>query len=220
MTHTLYDYINRDIKPLKADESIANAQDFFLDLNYSHFPVTEDGIFIGSLSKDDADILNSETLISDNKYELERFYVRSSMIWLDVLEIFARNETNIVPVLSDKNQYLGYYELEDVVRFFHETPFLREDGGILVIKKDVSNYSMGEITQIIESNNARLLGMFVSKIESDFVEVTIKTSQSSLNDIIQTFRRYEYEIISEHKEDSYLQNLKDRSDYLDKYLNI
>lgn len=220
MTHTLYDYINRDIKPLKADESIANAQDFFLDLNYSHFPVTEDGIFIGSLSKDDADILNSETLISDNKYELERFYVRSSMIWLDVLEIFARNETNIVPVLSDKNQYLGYYELEDVVRFFHETPFLREDGGILVVKKDVTNYSMGEITQIVESNNARLLGMFVSKIESDFVEVTIKTSQSSLNDIIQTFRRYEYEIISEHKEDSYLQNLKDRSDYLDKYLNI
>ncbi len=220
MTHTLYDYINRDIKPLKADESIANAQDFFLDLNYSHFPVTEDGIFIGSLSKDDADILNSETLISDNKYELERFYVRSSMIWLDVLEIFARNETNIVPVLSDKNQYLGYYELEDVVRFFHETPFLREDGGILVVKKDTTSYSMGEITQIVESNNARLLGMFVSKTESDFVEITVKTSQSALNDIIQTFRRYEYEIISEHKEDSYLQNLKDRSDYLDKYLNI
>lgn len=220
MTHTLYDYINRDIKPLKADESIANAQDFFLDLNYSHFPVTENGIFIGSLSKDDADILNSETLISDNKYELERFYVRSSMIWLDVLEIFARNETNIVPVLSDKNQYLGYYELEDVIRFFHETPFLREDGGILVVKKDISNYSMGEITQIVESNNARLLGMFVSKTESDFVEITVKTSQSALNDIIQTFRRYEYEIISEHKEDSYLQNLKDRSDYLDKYLNI
>lgn len=220
MTHTLYDYINRDIKPLKADESIANAQDFFLDLNYSHFPVTENGVFIGSLSKDDADILNSNSLISDNKYELERFYVRSNMIWLDVLEIFARNETNIVPVLSDKNQYLGYYELEDVVRFFHETPFLREDGGILVVKKDTTSYSMGEITQIVESNNARLLGMLVSKAEGDFVEITVKTSQSALNDIIQTFRRYEYEIISEHKEDSYLQNLKDRSDYLDKYLNI
>lgn len=220
MTHTLYDYINRDIKPLKAEESIADAQDFFLDLNYSHFPVIENGVFIGSISKDDADILNSNTLISDNKYELERFYVRSSMIWLDVLEIFARNETNIVPVLSDKNQYLGYYELEDVIRFFHETPFLREDGGILVVKKDITSYSMGEITQIVESNNARLLGLFISKTEGDSVEITVKTSQSALNDIIQTFRRYEYDIISEHKEDSYLQNLKDRSDYLDKYLNI
>ncbi len=218
--HTLFDYINKDIKPLDASETIANAQDFFLDLNYSHFPVVEKGVFIGSLSKDDAELLDSRTLIQDNKYELERFYVRSSMIWLDVLEVFAQNETNIVPVLSDKNSYLGYYELEDVVRFFHETPFLREDGGILIIRKDITNYSMGQITQIIESNNARLLGLFVSKVDGDFVEVTVKTSQSSLNDIIQTFRRYEYEIISEHQEDSYLQNLKERSDYLDKYLNI
>ncbi len=218
--HTLFDYINKDIKPLDASETIANAQDFFLDLNYSHFPVVEKGVFIGSLSKDDAELLDSRTLIQDNKYELERFYVRSSMIWLDVLEVFAQNETNIVPVLSDKNSYLGYYELEDVVRFFHETPFLREDGGILIIRKDITNYSMGQITQIVESNNARLLGLFVSKVDGDFVEVTVKTSQSSLNDIIQTFRRYEYEIISEHQEDSYLQNLKERSDYLDKYLNI
>ncbi|BCY28181.1 CBS domain-containing protein [Flavobacterium okayamense] len=218
--HTLFDYINKDIKPLDASETIANAQDFFLDLNYSHFPVVEKGVFIGSLSKDDAELLDSRTLIQDNKYELERFYVRSSMIWLDVLEVFAQNETNIVPVLSDKNSYLGYYELEDVVRFFHETPFLKEDGGILIIRKDITNYSMGQITQIVESNNARLLGLFVSKVDGDYVEVTVKTSQSSLNDIIQTFRRYEYEIISEHQEDSYLQNLKERSDYLDKYLNI
>lgn len=220
MTHTLFEYINKDIKPLNATASIASAQDFFLDLTYSHFPVIENGTFIGSLSKDDAEILDSRTLILDNKYELERFYVRSSMIWLDVLEIFAQNETNIVPVLSDENRYLGYYELEDVIRFFYETPFLREDGGILVVRKDITSYSMGQITQIVESNNARLLGLFVSKVDGDFVEVTVKTSQSALNDIIQTFRRYEYEIISEHQEDSYLQNLKDRSDYLDKYLNI
>lgn len=37
---------------------------------------------------------------------------------------------------------------------------------------------------------------------------------------IQTFRRYNYEIISEHQEDTYITNLKERSDYLDKYLNM
>jgi hypothetical protein len=41
-----------------------------------------------------------------------------------------------------------------------------------------------------------------------------------MNDIIQTFRRYNYEILSEHHEDLYINNLKERSDYLDKYLNI
>ena len=42
----------------------------------------------------------------------------------------------------------------------------------------------------------------------------------AINEIIQTFRRYNYEIISEHQEDAYIENLKERSDYLDKYLNI
>lgn len=218
--HTLFDYINKDIKPLDANSSIADAQDFFLDLNYSHFPITENGVFVGSLSRDNADILNSDSKIVDHKYEFDRFYVRSKMIWLDVLEVFAQNETNLVPVLNDENQYLGYYELEDVIRFFHETPFLKEDGGILVVKKEVKSYSMSQVCQIVESNNAKLLGLFVSKIDGDFIEITIKTSLSSLNDVIQTFRRFEYEIISEHQEDSYLQNLKERSDYLDKYLNI
>lgn len=220
MTHTLFDYINKDINPLHTTDTIASAQDFFIDLNYSHFPVLEDNIFIGNISKEDIDILDINSTIENNKYELERFYVRSTMIWLDVLEIFAQNDTNIVPVLSEKNEYLGYYELEDVIKFFHETPFLREEGGILVIQKDVHNYSMSQITQIIESNNARVLGLFVSKIDNELVEITVKTSQSSLNEIIQTFRRFEYTIVSEHQEDSYLQNLKERSDYLDKYLNI
>lgn len=220
MTHTLFDYINKDINPLHTTDTIASAQEFFIDLNYSHFPVLEDNIFIGNISKEDIDILDINSTIENNKYELERFYVHSTMIWLDVLEIFAQNDTNIVPVLSEKNEYIGYYELEDVIKFFHETPFLREEGGILVIQKDVHNYSMSQITQIIESNNARVLGLFVSKIDNELVEITVKTSQSSLNEIIQTFRRFEYTIVSEHQEDSYLQNLKERSDYLDKYLNI
>ena len=41
-----------------------------------------------------------------------------------------------------------------------------------------------------------------------------------MNDIIQSFRRYNYEIVSEHYEDIYINTLKERSDYLDKYLNI
>ena len=217
---TLFEYINKDISPLKSTDRISEAQDLFAELTYSHFPVSENGIYIGCIRKENAELLNSSDSIGDHKYEFNRFYVRSSMIWLDVLEVFAQNETNIVPVLDDKNNYLGYYELEDVVRFFHETPFLKEDGGILVIQKDITDYSMSQVAQIVESNNAKLLGVFVSKISDKNVEITLKISQSGLNDIIQSFRRYEYEIISEHQEDNYLKNLKDRSDYLDKYLNI
>ena len=52
------------------------------------------------------------------------------------------------------------------------------------------------------------------------IQITIKIGSSGLNDIIQTFRRYSYNIISGHEEDIFIQNLKERSDYLKKYLNM
>ncbi len=84
----------------------------------------------------------------------------------------------------------------------------------------MNDYSMSQITQIVESNNGKLLGLFVSNVEADKVQVTVKITLGAMNEIIQTFRRYNYEIISEHQEDNYLNALKERSDYLDKYLNI
>lgn len=79
---------------------------------------------------------------------------------------------------------------------------------------------MSQVSQIVESNNGKLLGLFVSKSDNDTIEITIKVTLGVMNDIIQTFRRYNYEIISEHNDDNYINTLKERSDYLDKYLNI
>jgi Mg/Co/Ni transporter MgtE len=214
------DYITNDYKAIDSQETIADVQDFFLDVSFSHFSVLNEGIYIGSIAADDVETFDSDKMVSDYKYALEGFFARKNMIWLDVLEVFAKNHTNVVPVLDEENSYIGYYELEDIVKFFHETPFLKEQGGIIVVKKNILDYSMSQIAQIVESNNGKLLGLFVSEADVDSVQITIKIALGGLNDIIQTFRRYNYEIISEHHEDNYLNSLKERSDYLDKYLNI
>lgn len=214
------EYINKEVNPIRIEDSVEVAQDLFLEFPYSHFPVLEDGVYIGCASADDVELLDSDRKIGEFRYTFERFFVRNTTNWLDVLEVFAKNETNVIPVLDETNTYIGYYEMADIVKCFHETPFLKEDGGVLVIEKTIKDYKMSEITQIVESNGARLLGLFVSHSDLEKVQVTVKLSLGGMNEIIQTFRRYNYEIISEHQEDAYLNNLKDRSDYLDKYLNI
>lgn len=214
------DYINNDYKAIESLETIATAQDFFSDVSYSHFPVVEEGIYIGSIAADDIETFDTDKKIKDYRYTLEGFFARKDMIWLDVLEVFAKNHSNVVPVLDNANSYVGYYELEDIVKFFHETPFLKEQGGIIIVKTSLLDFSMSQIAQIVESNNGKLLGLFVSDSTATSVVVTLKIVLGGLNEIIQTFRRYNYEIISEHNEDNYLNNLKERSEYLDKYLNI
>ena len=216
----LSEYINNDFKPFSLLENVAEIQDFFADCNFSHFPVLEEGIYMGCISAVDAETFDADKSINDYRYALEGFFVRDSMIWLDVLEIFARNNATIVPILNDVNSYIGYYEITDVIKFLNETPFLKETGGILVVEKPILDYSMSQIAQIVESNNGKLLGVFVSEASTEKIQVTIKMTLGAMNEIIQSFRRYNYEIVSEHHEDDYLNNLKERSEYLDKYLNM
>lgn len=213
-------YITNDFKAIDIQETIANVQEFFEELNYSHFPVVDEGMYIGSIASEDMETFDSNKKVFDYRYSLEGFYARNTMIWLDVLEVFAKNNTNLIPVLDETNKYIGYYEITDIMNFFHETPFLKEAGSVIIIKKRVLDFSMGEITQIIESNNGKILGLFISKADAENIEVTVKISLGVMNEIIQSFRRYDYEIVSEHFEDNYINTLKERSDYLDKYLNI
>jgi CBS domain-containing protein len=214
------DFLNSNIKALRTTDTVADAQDLFAEYPFSHFPVLEDGVYIGCAGAEDTELMDIEKTMDDMRYSFDRFFARDTAIWLDVLEIFAKNETNLVPVLNAENKYLGYYEITDIIKFFDETPFLKEEGGIIVVEKGIREYSMSEVAQIVESNNGRLLGLFISEATLDKVTITVKISMGGLSEIIQTFRRYDYDIITEHQEDAYLNQLKDRSDYLDKYLNI
>ena len=213
-------YITNDFRAIDSQETIASVQDFFADLNFSHFPILENGIFIGSIASDDVETFDTDKKAIDYKYTLERFFARKSMMWLDVLEVFAKNHTNTVPVIDENNIYVGYYEMEDIMKFFQETPFLKEQGGIIIVQKGLLDYSMGQVAQIVESNNGKILGCFVSEADLENVQITVQIGVGPMTEIILTFIRYNYEIISEHQEDAYINSLKERSDYLDKYLNI
>ncbi|PKQ43739.1 CBS domain-containing protein [Confluentibacter flavum] len=217
----LSEYIINDIKPLNRNSKISDLQLMFNQLTYSHIPVeNDDHIYLGCFSETDAHCFESDKALSEFTNALEDFFVRNTTLWLDVLEAFARNSANIMPVLDEKNKYLGYYELNDIISLFGDSPFFTAPGGILVIEKGINDYSFSEISQIVESNNGKILGAFVSRIKNDVIQITIKIGNVGLSSIIHTFRRYSYNIVSGHEEDSYTESLKERSDYLNKYLNI
>ncbi|MFV8226271.1 CBS domain-containing protein [Christiangramia aquimixticola] len=217
---SLKEHILNDVEILSLSEKIGDVQKLFNQLTYTHLPVAENGVYLGCISENDVRCFENEKTLNDYRYSLEGFYVRESNYWLDSLEAFAQNNSNILPVLNETNIYIGYVELNEMISLFKETPFLHEPGNILVIEKSFKDYTLGEVSQIVESNNAHLLGVFISRIENEMAQITLKISPSGMNEIIQSFRRYGYLIISEHQEDNFSKNLKDRSQYLDKYLNI
>ncbi len=213
-------FIINDISPVSETQSIGEVQSIFTQTTYSHIPIHRDDVYVGCLPENDTHCYDSNAPISDYLHGYERFFVRIDTNWLDVLEAFAQNGCNLMPVLNEKNEYVGYYELEDVMKFFNDTPFLSEPGSVVIIEKGIQDYSFSEISQIVESNDGKIWGLFISKLENDVAEISIKIGSSNFNDILAAFRRYSYHIVSSHQEDTFLEDLRERSQYLEKYLNI
>ena len=216
----LNQHVINDLTPIEADTKISELRVVFNQLTYSHIPIQKNGVFLGCLSENNIYCLDSDKIINDILYAIEGFYVKKNSTWLNVLGEFASNDCNIMPVLDSKNNYLGYYQLVDIISLFNKTPFLLETGGIIIVEKAYNDYSLSEISQIIESNNVKLLGLFVSSQEDDMTQITIKIENSDLNTIFESLRRYGYNIILGHEDDEFLKMLKDRSSYLNRYLNL
>ena len=98
----LTELILNDIKPVKDSGKISDLQLFFNQLTFSHIPiVNKDRNYLGCLFETDVHCFDSNKSISDYHYALEDFYVKNTTLWLDVLEAFARNSSNIMPVLTN-----------------------------------------------------------------------------------------------------------------------
>lgn len=215
------EYILDDLEVLTPESLVKKAQQIFETLPITHLPIVKNGELLGSISESDIQTIDEKlSKISEHSHLIDFFFTDESITLLKTIKLFSENDTNIMPVLNNEKKYMGYFELNDVLEFFCSSSSLFSDGIIIVIEKNKKDFSMSEVSQIVESNNANILGLYISNQTSDIIQATVKINSEDINEVIQTFRRYNYNLISEHKDDFYLQDLKDRSDYLQKYLNM
>lgn len=215
------DYILKEIKAFQLKDPVKKIQSVFENYPITHFPVVEDGKLLGSFSEDDIQTIenkNDELVL--HSHLLNSFFTDEKATILELLKIFADNDTTIIPILNKDKNYIGYYDLRDVLDAFSTSPFMIEQSETLIVEKLELDYSMGEVAQIVEANGAKLLGLYISEKDNDLVQITLKIVSNEINEIIQTFRRYDYKIISMHENDIYLEDLKNRSEYLQKYLEM
>jgi CBS domain-containing protein len=215
------DYILKEIKVIKLEDTVKSAQKLFENYPITHFPVVENGKLLGSFAEDDLQTIeNKEDILLGYIHLLNSFFADEEATVLELLKIFADNDTTIIPVLNKDKSYIGYYDLRDVLDVFSTSPFMIEESETLIIEKIENDYSMSEVTQIVESNGGKLLGLYISQKENESVQVTLKIISEEINEIMHTFRRYNYKVISTHENDIYLEDLKNRSEYLQKYLEM
>lgn len=214
-------FILSEFKAFTLQTKIAEIKHFFHETTFSHFPIVKNKQLIGLISETDVFGIDEEAAeIGNFQHLFNLFFVEENTNLLEILKEFASNETNLIPVINTNKEYVGYYDLIDTLHTYNDTSFLKNEGTILTIEKKLKDFSFSQVCQIVESNNGKVLGLFVLESNAEKVKLIIKFSSQDINEIIQSFRRFNYSVISKHKDDFYLEDLKERSNYLQKYLNI
>ena len=127
----------------------------------------------------------------------------------------------MVPVIDDKENYVGIITSENLVQYLAGISAITEPGGIIVLELNVKDFVLSEIARIVESNDAKILSLYVSTYpESTKMEITIKLNITELKSLISTFERFNHTVKASFQESEYFDDLKDNYDSLMKYLSI
>ena len=204
---------------LKKDDTCAQALGWMDLFRVSHLPVLEGETYVGLLSDE---IMYTHGSIHDTIGMLdiprEMTFVYEDVHMYEVIGVASSRLLSVVPVLNRKEVYQGSILLTDILHNIDKLLCIDDPGGIIVLEVNKIDYSLAEVAQIVEYNEAKVLSCYVTCMpDSNKVEITLKVNTARIEPILDTFIRYRYVIkntfvsgedINEEMRDRYGQLLK------------
>jgi len=208
------------VRPSDAGIKALNWMEIF---RISHLPIVENDEFLGLISDTDIYDLNQvEDTIESHNLSLFRPYVFQNQHLYEVISLAAGLNLSIIPVLDEKMKYTGVITLYDLVHEFAKLSAVESPGAIFTLELNLTDYSLTQIAQIIEGNDAKVLSMYLNNVpDSTKIEITIKINKVEFSGIRQTFERYDYVIKSSFSDNDIIADMiEERYEEFMNYLNI
>ena len=189
----------------------------------SHIPVVNGSKYLGLVSdKLIYDLNLLEVPLETQLDKLNTSHVHKDQHIFEVAILMYKLKLSVLPVLDADHYYLGSITLYDLARRFAKLFSLEELGGVIVLEMNENNYSLSEISKIVESNDVKILSSFIDKKPgTNVMDVILKLDNDELSPLIQAFMRYDYNVKAVYLDQSEIGDLyKDRFEQFMKFMNI
>lgn len=214
--------ITDGIMPLKTSDTGRTALSWMEDQRVMHLPIVNESSFLGLISEFDIYNLNHlDEPIGSYSLSLNKPYVYEYQHLFDALRQLYINKLSLIPVLDEHDNYVGAITLQSLLEHFAESFSVAEPGGVVVLEMSVNDYALSEIARIVESNDAKILSLYITADpDSTRMQLSLKINRVDLTAILQTFNRFNYNILASFSERDDQDDMRDRYDALMNYLNI
>lgn len=189
----------------------------------SHLPLVRDDEYLGLISDDDIyDLAIEMCQLGEKVGTFNRPFVRENQHIYEVAQHMLETKVSVMPVLNLQDNYIGAITINDLSEHFLSLVVATEPGAVIVLAMSPVDYTLSQIAQIVESNEAKVLSLYTKNPEnSNELDVTIKVNVTDISSIIQTFVRYDYNIKAVYMDDSLLKDMySERYELFMKYMNL
>jgi len=217
------DFISDSITYVKSEYTGERVLTLMNVFQVKHLPVIDKDLnLIGLISDDDVLIRNYEENISSYQLEYKEVQVSPEQHIYDIIHLLSKHDISLIPVV-EHNKYLGSIRKQDVISFLGKSFSFSYPGSIVELLIQNRNYSLAELSRIVEAENAKILSVFIAESDEDInrLKVVIKINKQDISPIIAAFERFEYEIKASYTDhNEYDDLLRERYDALMRYLNV
>lgn len=192
------------------------------ELKVEHLPIVDGEKYIGLISEEDILKLSAmDQPMDTQKLSLIHPFVRSTQPVFEVVRTMSKDQLTLIPVLDEKDRYLGLITLSDVLKHYSDSGIFDDANGVIVLEMSPKSYSLAEIARLVELEDARILGSYVTpNAQQETIDVTLKINQQELSRILSSFSRHGYFVKEHYQQSEFIDDLKSRYDSLMNYLGI
>lgn len=216
------EHINHIIPYLSPNDSVQKAIHWMEEYKVSHLPVINNNKYLGILAENTIlDIGDLSTKIEDIQLSLVNIHLLEDNHVYDAIHLLDKYQIGILPILNRNLEYLGLITIADIIETLANITSFKNIGAIIILKVADYNYSLHEISRIVETNGIKVLSSHIEESnEPNFLEVTLKLNTKAIDAVVSSFERYSYNIVATFHRDISNDSDEDKLNHFFKFLNI
>lgn len=213
--------ISNNIPFLLPGDTVGTALREMNDFHVSHLPVADDNKYLGLTSEEMLLDTDESTLLEELKVDLPRPFVRQNDSFLLAIRVAKNMHLSVVPVVSEQYELLGAISEDELFTQLATFCGIDENGGIIILEMEKSDFSAGELNRLVESNDAYITQLNTQPDPvNQLLIVSLRINKAEISDIVSTLQRHEYTIRYYFGEELYQNELQNNLNHLMNYLNI
>ncbi len=214
--------ISSPAPPLHPADTVGQAIDLLDELKVSQWPVVDEGIYKGMIEEDMLMDTDESNTLSSLIFDLVPLSVQANEHFLSAVRMMTGRRLNVVPVTaSDNKEYSGVILQNDLLQSLSAYTGAAMPGGMIVLEVSPQDFAPGEISRLIETNNAQIRQLNTEfREETGQYRVVIRINKQEISDIIATFQRYDYRVVYFAGEEQYENELRRNYHHLLHFLEM